>query len=202
MYMCRSLLIFSNVNFKMAARQPYWNFCFRTLTLVWLSISTANLSGTILIYSVSPIYHGCVYRGIGYIAVACWTPFFVHPFRKFRGHAAQECDFSQNRGNSLNPVHSFEFGHLRGDYLGLKIVLSSFDMQRWMSMKDHTALCLHAEFVATHATPPLSLISRCRTRNMMLPCDSRPIYRALTYIAVPFLGPQQPAIYRAYTVYG
>ena len=27
-YMCRSLLIFSNVNFKMAARQPYWNFWF------------------------------------------------------------------------------------------------------------------------------------------------------------------------------
>ena len=29
MYMCRSLLIFSNVNFKMAARQPYWNFLFQ-----------------------------------------------------------------------------------------------------------------------------------------------------------------------------
>ena len=28
MYMCRSLLIFSNVNCKMAARQPYWIFCF------------------------------------------------------------------------------------------------------------------------------------------------------------------------------
>ena len=27
-------------------------------------------------YSVSPIYRGRVYRGIGYIAVACWTPFF------------------------------------------------------------------------------------------------------------------------------
>ena len=28
------------------------------------------------VYSVSPIYRGRVYRGIGYIAVACWTPFF------------------------------------------------------------------------------------------------------------------------------
>ena len=27
-------------------------------------------------YSVLPIYRGHVYRGIGYIAVACWTPFF------------------------------------------------------------------------------------------------------------------------------
>ena len=33
---------------------------------------------------------------------------------------------------------------------------------------------------------------RAGTRNMMLTFDSRPIYRALTYIAVPFLGPQQP----------
>ena len=28
MYMCRSLFIFSNVNFKMATRQPYWIFWF------------------------------------------------------------------------------------------------------------------------------------------------------------------------------
>ena len=35
-----------------------------------------------LCYSVSPIYRGRVYRGIGYIAVACWTPFF----------GAQECN--------------------------------------------------------------------------------------------------------------
>ena len=28
------------------------------------------------VYSVSPIYRGRVYRGIGYIAVACWTPIF------------------------------------------------------------------------------------------------------------------------------
>ena len=50
MYMCRSLLIFSNINFKMAAWRPYCFFCFRTLNLVWLWISTPNLSSTILIY--------------------------------------------------------------------------------------------------------------------------------------------------------
>ena len=33
------------------------------------------------LYSVSPIYRGRLYRGIGYIAVACWTPFFAHWFR-------------------------------------------------------------------------------------------------------------------------
>ena len=46
----RSLLIFSDVTFKMAAWQPYWIFCFQTLTLIWLWISTPNFSGTILIY--------------------------------------------------------------------------------------------------------------------------------------------------------
>ena len=34
-------------------------------------------------YSVSPIYRGRVYRGIGYIAVACWTPFLAIHFANF-----------------------------------------------------------------------------------------------------------------------
>ena len=54
-------------------------------------------------YSVLPIYRGRVYRRIGYIAVACWTPFFgaeehdifreiaVTPWTQFAGH-----NFSQN----------------------------------------------------------------------------------------------------------
>ena len=47
----RSLLIFSDVTFKMAAWRPYWKFFgFRTLTLLWLWISTSNFSGTILMY--------------------------------------------------------------------------------------------------------------------------------------------------------
>ena len=35
------------------------------------------------LYSVSPIYRGRVYRGIGYIAVACWTPFFWRPRARY-----------------------------------------------------------------------------------------------------------------------
>ena len=51
-------------------------------------------------YSVLPIYRGGVYRGIGYIAVACWTPFF----------GAQERNiFHQNRGNSLTPIWGRQF---------------------------------------------------------------------------------------------
>ena len=34
-------------------------------------------------YSVSPIYRGRVYRGIGYIAVASWTPFLATHFTTF-----------------------------------------------------------------------------------------------------------------------
>ena len=43
-----------------------------------------------------------------------------------------------------------------------------------------------------HKQKPHYRSHRAGTRNMMLTFDSRPIYRALTYIAVPFLGPQQP----------
>ena len=51
-------------------------------------------------YSVSPIYRGRVYRGIGYIAVACWTPFFWRPRARY---------FSRNRGNSLDPIRGRQF---------------------------------------------------------------------------------------------
>ena len=43
-----------------------------------------------------------------------------------------------------------------------------------------------------HMQTPHYRSYRAGTRNMMLTFDSCPIYRALTYIAVPFLGPQQP----------
>ena len=70
----RSLLIFSDVTFKIAAWWPYWIFCvgaywfsamliskwlpgshigyfgFWTLTLIWLWITTPNLSGILLQY--------------------------------------------------------------------------------------------------------------------------------------------------------
>ena len=95
------------------------------------------------------------------------------------------------QGIDRRKMHSFEFGHLRRDYLGLNIVLRSFVMQRWISMKDHTTLCLHAE-LWLHMQTPHYRSYRTGTRNMMLTFNSRPIYRALTYIAVPFLGPQQP----------
>ena len=50
MYMCRSILIFSNVNFKMAARQPYWNFWFPDSNFSLALNINCNLSGTIVIY--------------------------------------------------------------------------------------------------------------------------------------------------------
>ena len=32
-----------------------------------------------VIFAIQYVYRGRVYRGIGYIAVACWTPFFLAP---------------------------------------------------------------------------------------------------------------------------
>ena len=61
-------------------------------------------------YSVSPIYRGRVYRGIGYIAVACWTPFFCPPIswilQTWRPRARY---FSRNRGNSLHSIRGRQF---------------------------------------------------------------------------------------------
>ena len=51
-------------------------------------------------YSVSPIYRGRVYRGIGYIAVACWTPFFWRPRARY---------FLRNSGNTLDPIRGRQF---------------------------------------------------------------------------------------------
>ena len=64
---------------------------------VWLSL-TKNLPGGW--YSVLPIYRGRVYRGIGYIAVACWTPIFWCPRAPY---------FSRNRGNTLDPIRGRHF---------------------------------------------------------------------------------------------
>ena len=59
-----------------------------------------EISVNIAKYSVSPIYRGRVYRGIGYIAVACWTPFFWRPRARY---------FSRNRGNTLDPIRGRQF---------------------------------------------------------------------------------------------
>ena len=61
-------------------------------------------------YSVSPIYRGRVYRGIGYIAVACWTPFFCPPIsRILQTWRPRARYFSRNRGNSLHSIGRRQF---------------------------------------------------------------------------------------------
>ena len=61
-------------------------------------------------YSVSPIYCGRVYRRIGYMAVACWTPFFCplisRILQTWRPRARY---FSRNRGNSLHSIRGRQF---------------------------------------------------------------------------------------------
>ena len=48
-------------------------------------------------YSVLLIYRGCVYHGIGYITVACWTHFLAPWY------------FLQNHSNSLEPIYGRQF---------------------------------------------------------------------------------------------
>ena len=74
----RSLLIFSNVNFKIAARRPYWVFFFglQTLTFLWLWISTSSFSGTILMYMGRSllIFSSVIYK------MAAWWPYWIFRF--------------------------------------------------------------------------------------------------------------------------
>ena len=58
--------------------------------------------------------------------------------------------------------------------------------------KCHDILCLLAEFAAKHTKAPSQLTTRWKTLAWILAHGSRPIYRAPTYIAVPFHGPHQP----------
>ena len=61
-------------------------------------------------YSVSPIYRCRVYRGIGYIPVACWTPFFCPPIsRILQTWRPRARYFSRNRGNSLHSIRGRQF---------------------------------------------------------------------------------------------
>ena len=67
----RSLLIFSDVTFKMAAWLPYWIFWFPDSTLLWLWISTSNFSGTILMYMGRSllIFSNVIFK------MAAWRPY-------------------------------------------------------------------------------------------------------------------------------
>ena len=69
--------------------QIRWNFFFKYKYKYKYEHSNTNTNtNTFKIlfkykYSESPIYRGRVYRGIGYIAVACWTPFFWRPRARY-----------------------------------------------------------------------------------------------------------------------
>ena len=71
----RSLLIFSDVTFKMAAWRPFWIFWFPD-SLVWLWISTSNFSGTILMYMGRSllIFSGAIFK------MAAWRPYWLFWF--------------------------------------------------------------------------------------------------------------------------
>ena len=71
----------------------------------------------------------------------------------------------------------------------------NFDKRSYHSLSTLLNLWLHMQ-------NPHYRSYRAGTRNMMLTFDSRPIYRALTYIAVLFLGPQQPRYIESTLYYG
>ena len=97
-------------------RKGWWEICKSIPKIMckfmsskpWVSIIVANSLPPFIAdgghqqswYNVLPIYRGRVCCRIGYIAVACWTPFF----------GAQERDiFLRNRGSTLDPIRERQF---------------------------------------------------------------------------------------------
>ena len=73
MYMGKSLLIFSDINFwKWPPCSHIGFFGFRTLTVVWLWISTPNFSGTVLMYMGRSLL---IFSGVNFKMVA-WQPYW------------------------------------------------------------------------------------------------------------------------------
>ena len=72
----RSLLIFSDITFKMAARRPYWIFWFPDSNLLRLWISTSNFSGTIFMYMGRSllIFSNVIFK------MAAWRPYQIFWF--------------------------------------------------------------------------------------------------------------------------
>ena len=71
-----SLLISSDVTFKMDAWRPYWSFGFQTLTLLWLWISTSNFSVTILMCMGRSLL---IFSNVIFKMVA-WRPYCIFRF--------------------------------------------------------------------------------------------------------------------------
>ena len=79
--MGRSLLIFSDVTYKMAAWQPYWifrladsNFSLSlNITSVWLSISSPNFSSTLFVYMERSLL---ICRDVTF-EMAAWWPYWT-----------------------------------------------------------------------------------------------------------------------------
>ena len=112
----------------------------------------------------------------------------------YRGFASCNFDlcWKQNGGqdNDLRKIHGFRLLIYAQTALVWNSTsrfcnaTSNFD-------KCHDILCLRAEFAAKHKGP-ITAHNALENFAWILAHGSRPIYRAPTYIAVPFHGPHEP----------
>ena len=116
-------------------------------------------------YSVLPIYRGRVYRGIGYIAVARWTPFF----------GAQECDIF--REIAVTPWTQFAGDDFSWNLLtAIAFVLGP---QETIFRKTNSSLPVNAGWntwcaVVSHARRSIdtSIVSQSRVQLIQCQCKS------------------------------
>ena len=111
-------------------------------------------------YSVSPIYRGRVYRGIGYITVACWTPFFCPPISRilqtwcpraqyFREIAVTPCIQFAGDNFSRNLLTAIAFVPVRWRQFFAK------STRAYLSMRAGTHAVRWASTLGGALTPPL-----------------------------------------------
>ena len=117
-------------------------------------------------YSVLPIYRGRVYRGIGYIAVTCWTPFL----------GAQECVIF--REIAVTPWTQFAWDNFTRNLLtAITFVLGP---RETIFRETNTSLPVNVGWntycaVVSHARRSIdtSIVSQSRVQLIQCQCKSR-----------------------------
>ena len=115
-------------------------FGFRTLTLVWLWISTANFSGTILIYMGRSLI---IFSDVTF-KMASWRPYWIFWFPDSNFTLALNINFKLQWHNTYvygkEPI-DFQQRHFQNGRLAAILDFSVSGLCRWQGFRDVSQVC-------------------------------------------------------------